>query len=654
MKHLLYEDNGEFRAATVMSEAGSSLQVELASGKRAKVKASHVVLRFDSPSPEALMPAARELADQIDVEFLWECAPQDEFAFTDLAGDYFGADPDAQQATALLLKLHASPVHFHRKGRGRYRPAPPETLRAALAALERKREQEARIEADAQAMIDGRLPSEVAAQAAWLLVRPDKMSLTWKAFDRALAATGKTPERLLLELGAFASPRELHLARFAAEHFPHGFGIALSSDPLDGFRSAVEQLPLADIDTFSIDDSTTTEIDDSLSVRRIEGGWRIGVHIAAPGLAIPPGSEIDMLARERMSTVYMPGGKITMLPEPLIAACSLDEGREMPALSLYVDTDESGEVIVGQYSQAERVRVVANLRHDLLDGVYTEESLSEAGGAAAVAAAAADALPRFAEELSVLWKLTLALSAARERVRGKPEPRFRADFSFYLDPAPEGEEPLVRIVPRRRDSVLDRIVAEMAFLANSEWGRLLGDHDTPGIYRSQQNGRVRVTSQPLPHMGLGVAQYMWTTSPLRRYVDLVNQRQVLAVLAGERAPFAHNDAELFSLMSAFDAKYVAYGDFQQRMERYWCLRWVVQQGLRRAEAVVVREDLVRLVDAPLYFRLAGLPLFAPGRRILVDILGTDELDLSVEARFVEAAAAGLVEVDEQEAEGPGR
>ncbi len=672
MKHLLYEDNGEFRAATLMSEAGSSLQVELASGKRAKVKASHVVLRFDSPSPEALMPAARELAEQIDIEFLWECAPQEEFAFTDLAEEYFGGKPDAQQATALLLKLHASPVYFHRKGRGRYRPAPPETLRAALAALERKREQEARIEADAQAMIEGRLPPEVAAQAAWLLVRPDKMSLTWKAFDRALAATGKTPERLLLELGAFASPLDLHLARFAAEHFPHGFGIALSGDPLDGFRAAVEQLPLADIDTFSIDDSTTTEIDDSLSVRRIEGGWRIGVHIAAPGLAIPPGSEIDLLARERMSTVYMPGGKITMLPEPLIAACSLDEGREMPALSLYVDTDESGEVIVGQYSQAERVRVVANLRHDLLDGVYTEETLNQAAGSGAagagaagpgvagkvdpdaVAAVAADALPRFAEELRVLWKLTLALSAARERMRGKPEPRFRADFSFYLDPAPEGEEPLVRIVPRRRDSVLDRIVAEMAILANSEWGRLLGDHETPGIYRSQQNGRVRVTSQPLPHMGLGVAQYMWATSPLRRYVDLVNQRQVLAVLAGERPPYAHNDAELFSLMSAFDAKYAAYGDFQQRMERYWCLRWVAQQKLRRAEAVVVREDLVRLVDAPLYFRLAGLPLFAPGRRIVVDILGTDELDLSVEARFVEVAAAGLLEVDEQEAEGPGQ
>jgi exoribonuclease-2 len=171
----------------------------------------------------------------------------------------------------------------------------------------------------------------------------------------------------------------------------------------------------------------------------------------------------------------------------------------------------------------------------------------------------------------------------------------------------------------------------------------------PGIYRSQQGGRVRVTSHPLPHQGLGVAQYMWSSSPLRRYVDLVNQRQVVAVLAGERPPFGQNDADLFSVMSAFDAKYTAYADFQQRMERYWCLRWVAQQGLTRVDAVVVRDDLVRLVDAPLYFRLPGMPMLAPGRQFTADLIDTDELDLSVEARFVEAAPAGsLFDNGEQE------
>jgi exoribonuclease-2 len=650
MKHLLFEDNGDFKAGTLMSEAGSSLQVEMASGKRTKIKASHVLLRFDSPGADGLLPAARELAEEIDIDFLWECAPQDEFAFTELAGEYFGGSANPTQATALLLRLHGAPVHFHRKGRGRYRAAPAETLKAALAALERKRQQEAQIDAMAAEMIAGRLPEEVAAQATWLLARPDKMSLVWKAFERALAATGRTPERLLLELRAFPSARELHLSRFAAEHFPHGLGINLRRDPLEGFAEAVAALPLADVETFSVDDSTTTEIDDALSVRRVEGGWRIGIHIAAPALAIAPGSELDLIARERMSTVYMPGGKITMLPEPLIAACSLDEGREMPALSLYLDVDEDGETIVGRTSRAERVRVAANLRHDLLDGVYTETVLES--GETPRADAQGQPL-RFADELAVLWKLSLALCAERERFRGKPEPRFRADFSFYLDPDGEGDEPRVRIVPRRRDSPLDRIVAEMAILANSEWGGLLAEHDVPGIYRSQQNGRVRVTSHALPHQGLGVSQYMWASSPLRRYVDLINQRQLVAVLAGERPPFGQNDADLFSVMNAFDARYAAYADFQQRMERYWCLRWLAQQGLTRVDAVVVRDDLVRLVLAPLYFRLPGMPMLAAGRRFTADILATDELDLSVEARFVEAEAAGSLfdEADEESAAG---
>jgi len=632
MKHLLFDDNGDFKAGSVLSEAGASLQVELASGKRVKIKSAHVLLRFDAPAPDALLPAARRLAEDIDVDFLWECAPQQEFAFTDLAQDYFGRAPGPVEATALLLRLHGAPVHFHRKGRAHFRPAPPDTLKAALATIERRRLQEQAIDAQAQAMATGSLPPEIAAQAAQLLARPDKAAPAWKAFERALALTRQTPERLLLALGAFDSPRSLHVARFGAEYFPHGFDAVAGDHERAAAAARIDALPLAEAAVFSIDDSTTTEIDDCLSVQSLpDGRWRVGVHIAAPGLAISAGGELDALARERMSTIYMPGDKVTMLPEAVIASFSLDAGREVPALSLYVDLDAQGERIVSRFSRAERVRVADNLRHDLLEGAFGEEALDEEmlGGAAPIS-------HRHGAALRVLWRLTLAQAAERERVRGKPEPRFRSDFSFYIDRS-DGDE-RVRIVQRRRDAPLDRIVAEMMILANSEWGRMLADHGVPGVYRSQQAGRVKTGTHPLPHQGLGVAQYMWTTSPLRRYLDLVNQRQLLAVLAGEKPPFGPNDAELFSIISAFETRYAAYLDFQQRMERYWCLRWVRQQGLRRAEAVAVRDDLVRLADAPLYFRLPGAPTIAPGRRIVVDLLATDEIDLSVEARFVELGA----------------
>lgn len=616
MKHVLFEEDGGLKAATVLSDAGTSLQVEHATGRRTKVKSAQLLLRFDTPEPAELLPGAQHLAGEIDVDFLWECAPQDEFGFQDLAADYFGGTPTAVQASAVLIRLAAAPVYFHRKGRGRFRPAPAETVKLALAALERRRLQEAAIADMAAAMQAGQVPDPIAALGARLLVQPDKQSLEYRALERACEAARKPPPRLLLDIGLFSSAKALHLACFEREYFPAGTGfpgsLAVGEPPIE--------LPLSPAQAFSIDDSTTTEIDDCLSVQVMpDGHLRVGVHIAAPAMAGERGDALDALARERMSTVYMPGEKITMLPEEAIRPYSLDEGCERAVLSLYCDLDDTATRVVERQTCVERIRIAANLRHDQLDALVTEQSLE-------------DPLAQFpmADALRALWKLMLALCAGRDQVRGKPEARFRTDFSFYV----EGDQ--VRIVQRRRDAPLDRIVAEMMILANSEWGRLLAEHKVPGIYRSQQMGRVRMSTHALPHQGLGVAQYIWSTSPLRRYVDLVNQRQLVALARGDKPPYAANDADLFAILSAFDARHEAYGQIQTQMERYWCLRWLDQQGLSRVEAVVVRDDLLRLTDAPFYFRVPDVPALAPGRRVLVDILDRDELELSLSARFVEA------------------
>ncbi|MEI7447383.1 MAG: RNB domain-containing ribonuclease, partial [Burkholderiales bacterium] len=480
--HVLFEEDGAFKAGTVLSDAGGSLQVEAASGKRTKVKTSSVMLRFPAPSPVELMEQAQRAAEGIDLDFLWECAPQDEFEFTGFADDYYGHAPSPVEAASLLFRLHGAPVYFYRKGRGRYRPAPPDTLRAALAALERKKEQAARIETWAQALADGRAPAEIVRQAAWLLVKPDRNGTEWKALDRACALTRRPPARVLLDAGAFPDEKALHLGCFLADLFPHGSGFGtVDAAPLDAELAArLAGLPLSEAETFSIDDSTTTEIDDCLSVqRRPDGRLRVGVHIAAPGVAIRPGDAFDRVARERMSTVYMPGDKITMLPDAPIERFSLEAGRELPALSLYCDLDEAGTAVVSGFTRVERIRVAANLRHDRLDDLVSEAALDEPAPGADDPLAV---LPQ-AAALRSLWRLTLALSAERDRVRGKPEARHRVDFSFYVDRADDGSE-TVRIVQRRRDAPLDRIVAELMILANASWGRLLADHRVPGVYRS--------------------------------------------------------------------------------------------------------------------------------------------------------------------------
>lgn len=619
-QHVLFEEAGQFKAGTVLQDAGQSLQIELASGKRTKVKQASVMLRFASPTPSELMSRAATAADSIDIDFLWECAPQEEFDFQQLAAEYYGAQATTDQSAALLIKLHGAPVYFYRKGKGRYRPAQPETLKAALAAIERKRRQEAEIATMADELAAGRLPDAIRAKTADLLAQTDRQSIEYRAVDAACQRTGQSLERLLLAVGALAGPRDLHRLRFLRTHFPAGveFSPAVRAfQPQD----VVQGLPDARVDLFSIDDETTTEIDDGFSVQWLSPTVaRVGIHIAAPALAVLDGSVVDAVARERLTTVYSPGEKFTMLPDPVVAAFSLDAGSERPAVSLYVDVEIESLRIIEQFSRVDRVRVAANLRHGELER-FDDEAAFRAGDPAS-------GLP-FAREFALLLRLTDVLSAERDRVRGKPEMRARADFSFYID----GDQ--VDIRRRRRDSPVDRIVAELMIFANSRWGRMLADHGVAGLYRSQSFGKVKMSTVPGEHQGLGVAQYAWCTSPLRRYVDLVNQMQLIAMLEGRPPVFGANDASLFAILSAFDARYASVGEYQQTMERYWCLRWIAQQASRRLEAVAVRDDTARLADAPLYFRVSGAPPLTAGQRLLVDVLDWDMLDLTIQARAVQ-------------------
>ncbi len=199
--------------------------------------------------------------------------------------------------------------------------------------------------------------------------------------------------------------------------------------------------------------------------------------------------------------------------------------------------------------------------------------------------------------------------------------------------------------------------------ANSSWGRLMHEHGVPGIYRTQGGGgwanrmQVRMLTHAAPHQGLGVDQYAWSTSPLRRYTDLVNQWQILAcvrhgVTAPLVAPFKPKDADLFAIVSAFDAAYSSYADFQATMERYWCLRWLAQQSARHVDAVLLKDDVLRLTDIPLVVQMPGVR-HARGTQLKLELISWDEVDLSVQARVLEVStvvAAMDTEVELEEAD----
>jgi exoribonuclease-2 len=616
--NVLFEDDGQLKAGTVLADNDASLQVEAVSGKRLKIKAAHVLLRFATPGPGEAFHEGQKLAAELDPGFLWEVSGDDEFGFASLASEYYGATPSPAQAVAVALLLHASPMHFYKKGKGRYRKAPADSLKAALASVERKAREGEQVAAWVADLTAHRLPEALGAKLPMLLYKPDKNTLEWKALAATCEALKTNPVDLLAACGAIASTHEYHFNRFLVEAFPQGVAF-----PGWGTLPAEPELPVAELRAFSIDDATTTEIDDAFSVRELaNGNYEVGIHIACPALGIPRASALDRVARTRLSTVYMPGRKLTMLPDEAVAAYTLAEGTAPPALSLLVETTPDG-VPVRHETRVQRVPVAANLRLDAVGDAFASDLPSPED-------------PPWTQELRVLWKLVRQLSAQR----GKSDIN-RIDYSFHIDWDADADG-RVDIVPRERGSPLDKLISELMIHVNNTWGRLLAERGAAGLYRVQSAGKVKMSTRPGEHQGLGLTHYLWASSPLRRYSDLVNQRQLLAVLAGESPPYADNDADLFAALADFEATYSQYAEFQDRMEHYWCLRWLLQEKVTELDARVIRDNLVRCERVPLIVRVADLPPQPPERVVRLAVSRVDLLAATFECRFAglpEAVAA---------------
>jgi exoribonuclease-2 len=617
--HVLFEDDGQLKTGAILVDHEASLQVEAASGKRMKVKVGSVLLRCAAPAPSDALAAGQKLAADLDPAFLWEATGEGEFGFDELAREYYGSGVAAVEQIAVAMLLHAAPMYFYKRGKGRYRKAPPDALKAALASVERKAREAAQVDAWVAELAARRLPEALRQALPMLLYRPDKNALAWKAVAAACERERMSPVALLAACGAVPSTHDYHYDAFLIEAFPRGVAF-----PDWGELPPPPVLPVAEVRAFSIDDHTTTEIDDAFSVRDLSDGTvEVGIHIAAPALSMPKGSRLDAIARERLSTVYMPGRKLTMLPEPAIDAYTLKAGGTRPALSLYVITSHNGAPL-RQETRVNAVPVAANLRLDEAGEAFANDLPSPSD-------------PAWTAELRALWKLARHLNAER----GKSDTE-RVDYSFYVDWEADsglGEPGRVAIVTRPRGSPLDKLIAELMIFVNNTWGKLLAERGATGLYRTQGGGKVKMSTRPGEHQGLGLTHYLWSSSPLRRYSDLVNQRQLLAVVAGERPPHPENDAELYAALADFEATYGQYAEFQSRMEHYWCLRWLLQERVQETTATVIRENLVRFDRLPLVMRLADLPNSAPGTPVRVAIGAIDLMAATLECR-VAASGAG--------------
>lgn len=612
--NVFYEEAGTFKVGAVLLDNNSSLQVEAIHGKRSKIKANSVLFQFETPSLSEFMHNAQKLADELDANFLWECSTQDtEFSNINLATEYFGHTPTALESAATLLLLQSAPMYFYKKGPGRYKAAPPDALKAALASQEKKRQQAEQQAHYAEQLKRFILPKEFYSTINNLLYKPDKNSIEWKALEAVSLETKLTAVELLNKCGAIPSTHDYHFNQFIFEHFPDGTDFK-DLDLLNVINQ-FDHLPISDVAAFSIDDATTTEIDDAFSITQLPfGSFRIGIHIAAPALGIAPESSLDRLAATRLSTVYLPGNKITMLPDDIIHHFTLCENRLSPVVSLYLNVSDDFSIVSCE-SKLERIKIAANLRSNLLETQFNETALNKE-----------EILHPFSSELILLWKFACKMEASRGKANDNND---KIDYSFEI------QNDRVTINERRRGSPIDKVVSELMIYINTEWGKQLSDAGITGIFRSQNNGKVRMSTSPAPHQGLGVSQYAWSSSPMRRYVDLINQRQIISLLRGETPFYNKESANLNVTINDFETSYGIYNEFQRTMERYWCLRWLLQESMETINAQVIKENLVKFDHLPLITRIASLPEIVPGSYVKLKLSKIDLLERNFHAEFVQ-------------------
>ena len=619
--NIFYEESGQFKVATVIQKNDANYQADTTHGKRTKVKAANVFIEFDTP-PDGFLNTAQTEAAEIDTDLLWEVCGEEEFTAEAIAEEYFGHTPSKTELAATLIALYAAPMYFYKKAKGVFKAAPEETLKQALAAVERKKQQEAQIESWAEALKQGQMPSEIAADLKTILHAPDKQALTYKAFTKAADALKLSPLALAMQTGGVASiPQYLHDG-FETKHFPKGTGFPDIPVP------PLANLPKADVQAFSIDDDSTTEVDDAVSVTDSgNGSKRIGIHIAAPSLAALPGSTIEKTIMERQSTVYFPGGKITMLPENWIAAFSLDAGAYRPAVSIYFDVDADFNISAPTH-KIEAVYIAENLRIQAIEPHFNTETGLDAEGQA-----------MFNHHQDLIWLHQFAV--ARQKARGKYEPERAVQYDYSIELNEDGS---VSVARRERGSPIDTLVSEMMILANSTWAEMLDANNLPGLFRVQPgNSKVRMSTKSEPHSGMGVQHYGWFTSPLRRAADYINQKQLTCLISDGLPLFEHNDAGLFAALRDFDSAYTAYADFQRQMESYWSLVYLQQENIKEIKATLLKEDLVRIEGLPLVARATGIPFDAlPKSQLLLSVSEIDADKQFIALNYLKAVAPNSV------------
>jgi exoribonuclease-2 len=570
-----YQDGDHLRLACVVERGKGRLQVIDEDGKRGKVADHRVVWphRVTVPDANAWDSAREELAarigqrlGEIDLPLLWETVGegQNEFETGELSALYFDEQGPLEKS-AMWRKLASDRRHFKRKGTSWVRRS--EQQLEELVAQERQaevREREREVAKEwLRNALRGAPPQEAPAELRATLDRVENW--LYRRSDEAGV------EVLLQQVAPFLDANEAAYRALVsgqrlsaeADRYLALSGIALTLPPM--VVEAAEALtpyqpPEEPVSAdFSLDDPETREVDDALSIARDGDAWRLAIDIADVAHFVKPGDTLDVEAGRRATTAYLPRQSVCMLPERLSCdLASLHEGQVRPAVRFEVLLDDEGgirQVAVRRVA----LTVAQRLHYDSADAAMGYAGSTGSSYGASDVSDLSDLSDLSDDTAAKLGQLS-ALAAALRRQRQswgaltfeRPEWKVRV----------VGGDVEVKEIDRKSPS--RNLVAECMILANSVAARLARDQQIPLIFRTQdaptedlpameeydpvlfdQARRLlrpaRLSLHPGNHFGLGASPYTQVTSPLRRYADLVMQRQLCAHLAGDALPYTQEE-----------------------------------------------------------------------------------------------------------------
>ncbi len=537
------------------------------------------------------------LTDQINVKKLWEVlnTEQEWIDLPTMAGLCFPDNPDSDHESAVVRAFFKDRLYF-KFAHDCFFPHTESQVKEILARRKEEKRKRQLIENGAawlkkaiarqdKIKIDSFSEEETAvADILYDYYLLDKESLNADIAKGVLKAADLDGERdlfdVLVHIGIFSRDENVELLRYDIPvDFPPNVqkraGV-LTDGPFPDTHAG-RRVDLTKLSLMTIDGQATLDFDDAISIENRGTDFLIGIHIADVAHYIKKGDPIDTDAMGRVSSIYMPDQKISMLyPSLAEGLFSLKAGAVRPAISTLVHMTPRGDILEYEVVPS-LIRVTSQL-------FYRDVNLS------------IDTSP----SLRSLWELAKKYRA--KRFEANATQISLPEIHLWLDET--GDICFNRI---DRESPARMMVSELMILANAMMARFLADNDMPAIFRSQAEPRKRLYKDlegtlfqnwmqrrhlsrfllghaPEKHAGLGVDAYVTATSPIRKYTDLVTQRQIRAVL-GLEAPYPAE--EIDRIITLIQQPMSQVNLAQRKRHRYWLLRYLEKQIGQKTKAHVL-------------------------------------------------------------------